>query len=97
MTGLPRASFTWKCDGGVLQIIDQNHGGPSVTNNIEAVLAQIAAHGIDLDKNMIVYRDSEGRWDGVATREGKFAHFLLIRAWSSYGAVKQWPAPSLDD
>jgi hypothetical protein len=95
---LPRASFTWRLDAGdLLLIIDENRDGPSVTNNIEAVLAHIAALGIDLDKKWIVYRDSEGRWDGVATRESKFAHFLIIRAWSSVEAVKQWPATSLDD
>jgi hypothetical protein len=72
---MSRASFTWELAGGTLLIFDQNLGGPSVTNDIEQVLARIAACGVDLDKQRIMYRDSEGRWDRVVTLEGRFARF----------------------
>jgi len=59
---------------GVLVIIDLDIGGMSVTNNIDAILRQISEEqGVDLIKHAvpIVYRDSEGHFDGVrASKKG---------------------------
>jgi len=55
----------------VLVITDLNRGGMSVTNNIEAVLRKIET---DVDTDLyfltlcgwkVIYRDSEGNYDGV--------------------------------
>jgi len=53
----------------VLVITDLNRGGMSVTNNMEAVLQNIAEQeGFDLEyvaRARIIYKDSDGVWDGV--------------------------------
>ena len=49
----------------VIVIEDLNLGNMSVTNNIEEVVAEIYhKEGINLSAAVIVYRDSEGVWDG---------------------------------
>jgi hypothetical protein len=71
-----RANFQYRL--GVLEgrktllIWDQNIGNISVTNDIENVVADIAKHeDINPAEYLIIYRDSEGRWDGwdAATQE----------------------------
>ena len=48
-----------------ISIIDLNLGGMSVTNNIEEVVEEICEEAyIDPNSLIIVYRDSDGRWDG---------------------------------
>ena len=48
-----------------ISIIDLNLGGMSVTNNIEEVVEEICGRFlIDPNSVIIVYRDSDGRWDG---------------------------------
>lgn len=50
----------------VLAIIDLDQGGASVTNNAEAVVKSIAAElGEQIFKMPIIYRDSEGAYDGI--------------------------------
>jgi hypothetical protein len=54
----------------VLVITDLDKGGKSVTNNMEAVLAQIAKdEEIDIhelgSERLIIYRDSDGYYDAV--------------------------------
>ena len=50
----------------VLVIEDLDRGGMSVTNNIEAVLAEIEDEiGTSIYQMPIIYRDSDGRYDGI--------------------------------
>ena len=65
-----KSNFTYRVTSGsnpVLVIIDLNQG-MSVTNNMKAVIAEIAAD-IGVDHRLlvmpIIYRDSEGIFDGV--------------------------------
>ena len=65
------SDFTYRITSGsnpVLVIIDLNQGGMSVTNNMKAVIAEIAAD-VGVDRRLlvmpIIYRDSEGFFDGV--------------------------------
>jgi hypothetical protein len=54
----------------VIKIIDlcNEMGGMSVTNNIEQILADICNfHELNPEDWVIIYRDSEGRWDGFDT------------------------------
>lgn len=65
-----RSDFTYHTReaGGtsVLVIIDLDRGGMSVTNNIEAVVKSIAAELSEQTiKTPIIYRDSEGIYDGI--------------------------------
>ena len=49
----------------IVSIIDLDLGNKSVTNDIENVVEKISlSENINLDSYMIVYRDSEGKWDG---------------------------------
>lgn len=73
-----RADYDYHDDGEVLLILDKGTGGRSVTNDAEAVIADFAARGIDVDKRRVIYRDSTGRWDGMATRHGTFAGFIML-------------------
>lgn len=75
-----RANFQYRIgvvdDQKVLLIWDQDLGNMSVTNDIENVVADIAAHeGIDPVAHLIIYRDSEGRWDGWDGATEDFFHF----------------------
>ena len=57
--------YTLDLEKGFIEIVDLNQGGMSVTNNIEAVIDEIAEkEGIGTVTMDVVYRDSEGIWDG---------------------------------
>jgi hypothetical protein len=62
-----RANYTWSKDGDIIAIVDLDNGlGPSVTNDMENVLLDIAMElGHGLRGYRILYRDSQGTWDGV--------------------------------
>jgi len=68
------SNFECRIVDGVLVIIDLDIGGMSVTNNIEAILRQIGdEHNLDIQRLdiPIVYRDSDGHFDGVrASKRG---------------------------
>ena len=71
-----------------LVIEDLNLGGMSVTNNIEAVIADIAHEiGEGIYKLPIVYKDSEGQDDGINGEKLKFDTFYHIGATSEKDAV----------
>lgn len=58
-------------------IIDKDDGAMSVTNDAEAVVAEVVTNHGDLP---IMYRDSEGRWDQLVHRQGHFIDFAPGRA-----------------
>lgn len=48
----------------IITIIDEDRG-MSVTNDIENVVKEIESlHGLDADDYLIIYRDTDGTWDG---------------------------------
>jgi len=62
----PKSNYEWRFKDGVLAIEDLNLGKMSVTNNMENVLTEIRSKiGDEIVGAKIVYRDSEGEWDGV--------------------------------
>lgn len=67
-------------DNKLLTIIDLHEpGSRSVTNAIEDVLHELRLRfGLDLPP-IVIYRDTEGVWDGVAHIEGIFRGFHPIR------------------
>lgn len=79
----------------VLVIIDLDQGGMSITNNVEVVVKSIAAElGESTYKMPIIYRDSEGTYDGIdgtyladpfysigTTDEGNAAYEAATRYW----------------
>jgi hypothetical protein len=73
MQNKSRANFRYKIDQMVILIWDQNLGNLSVTNDIENVVGDIARReGIEPTRYLIVYKDSEGRWDGWDASRGDF-------------------------
>jgi hypothetical protein len=59
-----------------LLIADKNFGERSVTNDIENVVADIADfEGITPTEYIIIYRDTEGNWDGWDAKSGNFFFF----------------------
>lgn len=56
-------------------IIDQNRGNMSVTNDIENVVDEILGREkIIASDHLIVYRDSDGSWDGWDHSTRAFVH-----------------------
>ena len=61
-----QADFTYSMSSNVIAITDLNLGNKSVTNDIENVLRKIEYwHQGSIAAFKIMYRDSEGVWDGV--------------------------------
>lgn len=73
----------------VLVIEDLDRGGMSVTNNIEAIIAEIADEiGTSIYQMPIVYRDSEGQYDGINGEKLRSDTFYGIGAKEEKDAVK---------
>lgn len=91
---MQRAHFTLEVVHGLGAIVVQDKDGPvSVTNDAESVVADIVSFlgpVVDLGKFRIVYCDSDGRWDGIVVKDGKFAGFLILAAQSVNAAVARW-------
>lgn len=72
----PKSDYEYNRDGFIISITDLNLGNMSVTNNIENVVKAIGKReAIDMTQYMIVYCDSEGRWDGWDARTNQFVAF----------------------
>ena len=72
-----------------LVIEDLDRGGMSVTNNIEAIIAEIADEiGTSIYQIPIVYRDSEGQYDGINGEKLRSDTFYSIGAKEEKDAVK---------
>jgi hypothetical protein len=75
-----RAQYEQSRMGAVILVEDLGDGARSVTNDAEAVVAAMARKYDDLDKCVIIYRDSEGRWDCLDHAGGAFREFVMIGA-----------------
>ena len=62
-------------DGGH---VNNDGGGPSVTNDAERVVAEVTA---EHPSKRIVYRDTMGHWDELMHCHGIFAAFA---SWNGY-------------
>lgn len=83
-----RSRFKVELDGDdVVVLIDQDRGR-SITNDAEMVVREIA-EVLDLTARRIVYRDTMGKWDGIAVEGGRFAHFVMLQLDSREDAVYQ--------
>ena len=73
-----QADFTYSISPDVIAITDLDLGKKSVTNDIENVLRKIEYwHQGPIKGYRIMYRDSEGIWDGVHW-DGNQATFLYL-------------------
>lgn len=73
-----RAHYTSRIEAHFL-IIEDLDTGRSVTNDAALVIQDHVEAGIDVDALCVIYRDSDGEWDGLATRSGRFAGFFALR------------------
>jgi hypothetical protein len=75
----PTADFTYSISGNVISIVDLDLGNRSVTNDIESVLRKIEHyHQGSIGGFRIMYRDSEGIWDGIEW-DGEHPSFFELR------------------
>lgn len=66
-------------DRRTLVIEDLDKGGMSVTNNIDAILGHICeVEGLDPQGIDIIYRDSDGIYDGVYADKAGAAHIYAL-------------------
>jgi hypothetical protein len=70
----------------IIIVIDLG-GTVSVTNDAERVVEELAEH-FDLTMCRIVYRDTEGRYDGLALKGGSFAGFVHLGVFTEEEALK---------
>lgn len=80
MTGnlfAPRADYTYTVEDGIVCIVDCD-SGRTVTNDAEAVVADLKTAGLDLDALAIIYRDTLGVWDQLLVDGGRFAGFKSV-------------------
>lgn len=81
-----RAEYRVRVDAGVIVIEDLDRGR-TVTNDAEAVIADLARVGHDLTLP-VMYRDSSGIWDGMEVAGGRFAGFFLLQR-RDYGEARR--------
>jgi hypothetical protein len=73
----PRAVFSYQTYGNVIAVIDHDQGR-SVTNDADAVIAQLAQK-FDLSQYRVIYKDTRGIWDQMQVdRTGHYAGFSTI-------------------
>lgn len=89
---MSKADYTHKLKSvsgrNILVIEDLNLGNKSVTNSIEEVIRDIEVmEHISARDYMIVYRDSEGNWNGWDVIKEEFIH-LQEDSW--YNAVQKY-------
>lgn len=91
-----KADFTYKIENGFIIIIDLDLGNMSVTNDIENVLAKIKFNEekkrkwfgeFNLDNYSIIYKDSNGIYDTVCTKDSKYAGFYSIGLKNEQSAI----------
>lgn len=82
----PAAVYGVRLDGVVLAITDQDRGR-TVTNDVRNVIAELRRDGYDVDQLRIMYCDTDGVWDGIATKGGEFDYFFPLRE-RDYSAAK---------
>ena len=71
------SDFDYEVIENVIVIYDLDHGGRSVTNNIQAVL-DIVSSEVSLHGKKIIYRDSQKVFDGINHYKGAFQSFYSV-------------------
>ncbi len=72
-----RATYFTESIGPFIVAVTDMNEDLSVTNDIENVIEDLKVFH-DFDCKRLIYCDSEGRWDGVAIVDGKFARFVPL-------------------
>lgn len=66
-----QSTFDIKLDSkvGLIEIIDLNHGGVSVSNDMDNILNALQEEGVDLEHYRVMYRNSRGFWESVVVAD----------------------------
>lgn len=84
----PRASFNFEIIDGVVVVYDYDIGC-SVTNDAENVVAELARRLPHLNTHPVIYRDTDGVFDGLAVGENnRFVGFYAIQKTNLADAVQ---------
>ncbi len=95
----PRNSYTLTEHGEFLCLVDSGQGR-SITNDAEAVIAELAASGHDLGRKRVLYRDTMGYWDELVVKDGQFSRFGPIHETDLSRAIakaRRGPVPLAAD
>ncbi len=84
---LAGADYESELIGDVLCLIDLDKGGPSLTNAVESVIADLRYQRFDLTMP-VIYRDSRGIWDEIVVQDGRFVGFRSINVRSRCEALE---------
>ena len=95
----PRSIYSVTEHDEFLCLIDSGQGR-SITNDAEAVIAELAAAGYDLGRKRVLYRDTMGYWDELVVKDGQFSHFRPIHETDLSRAIakaRRGPLPPAAD
>jgi hypothetical protein len=75
-----RAKYSVELRDGILVLVDANAGDRSITNDAEAVIADLAQqYDLAFTNYAVIYRDTDGIWDELVHADGRFAGFQPLR------------------
>lgn len=81
------AAYFAEVVAGVLVIFDRDAGSLSVTNDVERVIEKEADRRGEKLPRLVIYRDSEGRYDQIRHRNGVYGGIAPIGAQSLDAAI----------
>lgn len=92
-----RAEYTWGIDGNILWLKDIGQHCRSLTNDMENAMAEIQGQ-IEQPINAftIIYKDSEGTWDGITITRFDLKAVLNDALWIESGQSPHYYASGLD-
>lgn len=73
---MERASYTARIEDGAI-VLEDSGKGYSITNAAASVIRDLGKLGYNL-RLPVIYRDTDGRWDGLAVRNGEFVAFYPL-------------------
>lgn len=91
------SDYSWGIDGDILWLKDNGGPGRSLTNDMENALARIQTEtDRPLNTFTIIYRDSDGAWDGINLKRFDLKAVLVDAQWLKDGRYPHYFAHGLD-
>lgn len=87
-TARAHANYGYDVVNAVVCIRDEG-GARSVTNDAEAVIADLIAAGVDTVNQPVIYKDTEGNWDELVVANGQFSDFRFLRTQDQSTAINR--------
>ena len=82
------ADYSYELRDGLVILIEHDGAPRSVTNDAEAVIAEMARDGLDFAGRRVLYRDQMGAWDELLVSGNRFAGFRLLDGLTLDHAVR---------